>query len=186
MNKPLLALLLLPLGLALGSAGTRADQNDPRLDELFQQLQMAGNEVAAFPIEQQIWQIWIEHENAGYYQLMLSGIRYMNQNQAAQALEVFTRLVAQAPDYAEAWNKRATLHYLMGNWAASEADIVETLRLEPFHFGALSGRGLVALGRGDYDAAYRSFQRVLEVYPAMPGIRDTLLQLEQQLGESSI
>jgi len=186
MIKLLLSLLLLPLSLALGSAGVRADQNDPRLDELFQRLQMAENMVAASPIEQQIWQIWIEHENPEYSRLMLGGIRYMNLNQAAQAMDAFNRLVALAPDFAEAWNKRATLHYLMGNWAASEADIVATLRLEPFHFGALSGRGLVAMGRGDYDAAYRAFQRVLEVYPAMPGIKDTLLQLEQQLGESSI
>jgi len=184
--KPQMSCRFLLICLALGSAGARADQNDPRLDELFQNLKMAGNEGVASSIEQQIWQIWIEHDNPEFQQLMLSGIRYMNQNQAAQALAAFNQLVALAPGYAEAWNKRATLHYLMGNWAASEADIVETLRLEPFHFGALSGRALVALGRGDYDAAHRAFQRVLEVYPTMAGIKDTLLQLEQKLGETSI
>jgi len=164
----------------------QADQNDPRLDDLFARLQTLEDPGEAAVVEQQIWQIWVEHDNPAFAELMTAGIRYMNQNQNALALDTFTKLIAMAPEWAEAWNKRATMHWVMGNLPASEADIVETLRLEPFHFGALSGRGLVALSRNDLEAAYRAFQRVLEVYPAMDGVRDTLLQLERQLGVQAI
>jgi tetratricopeptide (TPR) repeat protein len=88
------------------------------------------------------------------------------------ALAAFDELVRLAPDFAEGWNKRATLHYLMGNLSASLADIDRTLKLEPRHFGALSGRGLVYLALGREEPALAAFDAALAIYPNLQG-RDT-------------
>lgn len=174
--------LFLALCLMTGSGAAAADQNDPRLDDLFQRLKAASNAFEASAIEQQIWQIWVEHEDSAAYELMLAGIRYMNLNQSTAALDTFNRLIALAPDYAEAWNKRATLYYLIGDYPASEADIAETLAREPFHFGAISGLGLVSLAQGKYEEARRAFQTLLEIHPTMPGVRDQIRQIDDLLG----
>ena len=163
-----------------------ADQEDPRLDELFRTLKSTQDPAAASVIELQIWDIWIAHDNAEYFELMATGIRHMNANALSLALEDFNRLIAIAPNYAEAWNKRATIYYLLQNYAASAADIDKTLELEPFHFGALSGLGLVRLGEGRYLEARNAFQTVLEIYPAMAGVKYNLEQLENYLQNNSI
>lgn len=163
-----------------------ADQDDPRLDTLFARLQDLDDATAAAPVEQQIWQIWVTHENPALQAQMNAGIQAINDNRLQQALAMFNQLVTRAPDWAEAWNKRATLHYLLGNYTESMADIAQVLQREPFHFGAMSGLGLVNLAQGNYYAAHRAFQRLLEVYPAMPGVRDTLAELDARLGRQSI
>lgn len=183
MSKPSAIVLLLAIMLP---GMTAADQTDPRLDELFEQLKNIQDPYAAQPVEAQIWAIWVEHENADYAALMTSGIRHMNANALTLALADFDRLGAIAPDYAEAWNKRATVHYLLQNFAESEADIARTLALEPFHFGALSGLGLVNLAQGKYLEARGAFQKILEFYPAMPGIRNNLQELEDYLRSRTI
>lgn len=175
-------LQLLVLYLASGCGLLAADQNDPRLDELFQRLKTTTNAFEASAVEQQIWQIWVEHEDSAAYELMLTGIRYMNLNQPGAALDTFNRLIALAPDYAEAWNKRATLYYMTGDYRASEADIAETLAREPFHFGAISGLGLVSLAQGKYEEARRAFQTLLEIHPTMPGVREQIQQIDELLG----
>jgi Flp pilus assembly protein TadD len=173
-------------GLLLWPAVTLADQNDERLDALFQQLQEADTAVAAYPVEAEIWTIWHEHADAQVQSLLLQGIAQMNADNLRGALAIFDRLVVQAPDFAEGWNKRATVHYLLGNQKASEADIEATLALEPFHFGALSGLGLVCLAQGEYFRARRAFLSVLEVYPAMSGVKQNLQALEQMLDDRAI
>jgi Flp pilus assembly protein TadD len=163
-----------------------ADQSDPRLDDLFAQLKQAGDASAAVRLETQIWQIWIEHDNPDYYQLMLTGIAQMNRNSLPAALITFNRLTALAPDYAEAWNKRATIHYLLQNYQASEEDIAKTLALEPFHFGALSGLGLVHLARRQFDLARSAFHAALEVSPQMPGVKQNLEAINDFFRDRSI
>jgi tetratricopeptide (TPR) repeat protein len=163
-----------------------ADQDDPRLDELFRALKDTRDVRGASAIEAQIWDIWIEHDNSEYFELMASGIRAMNANALGMALADFNRLIELAPNYAEAWNKRATIYYLLQDYAASAADIDKVLELEPFHFGALSGLGLVRLGQRRFLEARTAFQTVLEVYPAMPGARQNLELLENYLQNNSI
>jgi Flp pilus assembly protein TadD len=167
--------------LLLLTALARADQNDPRLEDLFRRLQDAMDLTEALPVEELIWQVWSEHVDSSANNLMLTGIQQMNSNALPAALATFDRLVAQAPDFAEAWNKRATIHFLMGNYEASEADIVKTLQLEPFHFGALSGRGLVLLSQGQYEAARNAFSRALEVHPNMPSVRNNIDEINRYL-----
>ncbi len=168
------------------SMGAAADQNDPRLEDLFIQLRAASDQVAATPIEELIWQIWMEHEDSNLENQMRIGIQQMNFGDSAAALATFDRLIEAAPDFAEAWNKRATIHYLLGNYAASEADIVKTLQLEPFHFGALSGRGLVLISQGKYEEARNAFSRALEVNPTMQETKNNIDQINQYLRSRTI
>ncbi|HTQ98757.1 MAG TPA: hypothetical protein VMH83_02160 [Candidatus Acidoferrum sp.] len=178
-----IALLLLALlyGMQAG-----ADQNDPRLSDLFRQLHDASDPAAAAPIEDAIWRIWLHHDDPHAQQLMMRGVGQLNAGDLPAALATFTELVKLTPDFAEAWNKRATVYYLMENYAASERDIQQTLKLEPLHFGALSGRGLVKLGQRDLIGARNAFNAVLEVYPAMTGVQRDLDQLNQLLKRNSI
>lgn len=178
--------LLLCLAMPLFSLDAGADQNDPRLEDLFTRLQAAGSPAEALPVEELIWQIWFEHEDPAIQSQMALGVAQMNRNDLPAALVTFDRLVEAAPEFAEAWNRRATLHYMMGNYAASEADIVQTLRLEPFHFGALSGRGLVLISQGQYEAARNAFSRALEVNPNMPEVKNNIDEINRFLSTRTI
>lgn len=148
-----------------------ADQNDPQLDGLFQQLHDAPDEVAARPIEQHIWALWTAHEDSAVNGLMETGLGQMARRDYGAALETFQAMVHLAPEFAEGWNKRATVHWLLGNYQESLTDIDKTLALEPRHFGALSGRGLVYIGLEKWDLALEAFEDALEVYPQMVGPR---------------
>lgn len=148
-----------------------ADQNDPRLAELFQQLHEAPDETAARRIERRIWVVWTSHEDSAVNGLMETGVGQMARRDYGSALKTFETMVELAPDFAEAWNKRATVHWLLGNYQDSLSDIDQTLALEPRHFGALSGRGLVYIGLEEWDLALDAFQDALDVYPQMVGPR---------------
>jgi len=110
----------------------------------------------------------------------------MSQARFRVALERFDRMVAQAPDFAEGWNKRATLHYLMGNYSASVRDIQRTLDLEPRHFGALSGLGLIYDALEQPAAALRSFEAAVAINPHLGSINARIEQLRRELGGSRI
>ncbi|NND90976.1 MAG: tetratricopeptide repeat protein [Granulosicoccus sp.] len=105
----------------------------------------------------------------------------MSEGELAEALQVASELVTAAPDYAEAWNKRATIHYLMGNYDASVADIRETLLREPRHFGAISGLGLIFLRVNNVPAAVTAFEQVLLITPASVSARVSLEQAKRKL-----
>ena len=159
----------------------RADQDDPRLDGLFQRLQHTPNPAEAQVVEQQIWQLWLESDDAAINRLMQQGVFAMSAQDYATALQTFTRMVDQAPDFAEGWNKRATVYYLMGNWSASVRDIQRTLALEPRHFGALFGLGLIYEELDQPEAALRSFEATLVLNPHSDSTRQMIEQLRQQL-----
>lgn len=148
-----------------------ADQNDPQLEELFQQLRDAPDEAAARPIERQIWALWISHEDSAVNGLMETGLGQMDRRDYGSALETFESMVDIVPDFAEGWNKRATVHWLLGNYQDSLNDIDKTLALEPRHFGALSGRGLVYVNLEEWELALDAFDDALDVYPQMVGPR---------------
>lgn len=174
------------LAALLATTTVLADQNDPRLEELFEQLHAAPDLIAAAPIEEAIWQIWVDHEDPQSRRLMFAGIAQMNSNNLSGALATFNELVQLAPQYAEAWNKRATLYYMMGEHDKSELDIQKTLELEPFHFGALSGRGLVRMGKRDFEGARNAFSAALEVHPNMDAVRGNLRAIEEFLRKRTI
>jgi len=159
--------LLLP---AAASAG----QDDPRLDGLFDKLYEAEAPIEIKTLEQAIWTLWLETPSPTVELLMGSGMEAMQAREYAKALSFFNVVVEFAPDYAEGWNKRATLHFLMGNNIASRADIQKTLALEPRHFGALSGLATILEAEKDYGGALTAMERAVSANPHLPGARDQL------------
>lgn len=118
-----------------------ASQNDGRLDVLFARLRTTDSAAEATAITREIWAIWQQSESDTVNVLMAKGIDEMSRGNYGAALDVFTQMVEAEPNFAEGWNKRATVYYLIGEFDASVRDIDRTLALEPRHFGALSGLG---------------------------------------------
>ena len=158
-----------------------ANQNDPRLGPLFDRLKAAPNAEAAAPEELAIWRIWHESGSAGIDALMARGLGAMNARDLPAALATFDEMVRLAPEFAEAWNKRATVNYLMGRLPESIADIDRTLALEPRHFGALSGLGLVYLALEEEEKALAAFDRALAVHPNLSGADTHIRALREKL-----
>jgi tetratricopeptide (TPR) repeat protein len=168
----LLKIICMILGFAGPTAPAIADQNDPRIGELCALLSDVSGPIEAAPIEGQIWAIWFETSDQSAASLLEIGRNAMRADDHLSALQAFDRLVAVAPGFAEGWNMRGTVHYLVGNLEKSLDDIATTISLEPRHFGALSGRGLVYVGLNDPERALSSFEAALSVHPHMigPGI----------------
>jgi tetratricopeptide (TPR) repeat protein len=158
-----------------------ADQQDARLDGLFERLQETRSQAEARMVEQQIWRLWLESEDAAIDRLMRQGVVAMRDQNYDAALRVFDRMVNQAPGFAEGWNKRATVHYLMGEWRASVVDIQRTLELEPRHFGALFGLGLIYDALEQPEAALRSFEATLDLNPHSESTLLRVQELRRQL-----
>ncbi len=159
----------------------QARQGDPRLDALFERLLATEDYVEAKTIEAEIWVIWIESGDDTLDGLMNRGIEAMSGQDFGVALESFNGLIESAPDFAEGWNKRATLYYLIGKYEASIDDVVRTLALEPRHFGALSGMGLIQTALDDEKAALKWFERALAVNPHLTLINLRVKMLRDKL-----
>lgn len=172
---------LAALWVAVAAGATAADQNDPRLERLFERLQTVDTPINAQGVTNAIWLVWLEHDNPQVVERMHSGMDAMRRGNHFLALVIFDDLVARVPDYAEAWNKRATVHFLMGNYPDSLRDIERTLELEPRHFGALEGRGLIFGEMGLLEEELQAYEAALEVNPHLPGARR---KLEALRGES--
>tara|TARA_R110002167_G_scaffold145082_2_gene335968 strand:+ start:723 stop:1277 length:555 start_codon:yes stop_codon:yes gene_type:complete len=178
--------LFLLIFIALLPAGGSADQSDARLAGLFDTLQQAATANQAALIEQQIWDIWQTAPSAELQALMQTGMGAMNRADLLQALDIFDNMIAIAPDYAEGWNKRATVNYLLRRLPASLADIAETLSREPRHFGAIAGRGLVHIQGSRLREAARAYEEVLKISPQNSGARSNLDAIRDALGERDI
>ena len=126
-----------------------ADQNDERLNGLFEQLSLVSNPVVLRATENQIWAIWLEHENADVQQLLTLGTEAMNRRQFPEALLIFSQIVENFPDFAEGWNKRATLYYMVGNTDASIEDPFKN-GLSANSVNPLSNMGLVVAKKSSY------------------------------------
>ncbi|MCY4286483.1 MAG: tetratricopeptide repeat protein [Thiotrichales bacterium] len=175
-----LAGALLAVSLA-GPMSAVADQRDPRLEDLFAALSEVPDPEAALGIEAAIWRIWLDGGDSTLNELMGRGIVAMRANRFRDAAERFTDLILAAPMFAEAWNKRATVYYLMGRLEDSVRDIERTLALEPRHFGAISGMGLIFLQRGDEKGALDVFEKVLEIHPHARGAKLHVRRLRERL-----
>jgi tetratricopeptide (TPR) repeat protein len=175
-------LVLVTACVILAGASAGADQRDDRLPALFKLLKTTDMPDQAQQAEVQIWSIWTRHgddEKANF--LMEQGMGLMGGGHLKEALGVFHKLVASNPEFAEAWNKRATVLYLMERLEESVTDIHETLKLEPNHFGALSGLGLIYLSVDELKGALKAFKAALEINPHMPGPKFRVKQLEEHL-----
>lgn len=163
-----------------------ADQDDTRLPALFDQLKSAANTDEATIIERQIWEIWHTAPNTDLQQMLRDGMNAMNHSDFAHARSIFDKMIEIAPAYAEAWNKRATVNYLMRDLPASLSDIAETLKREPRHFGAIAGRGLVHIQGQRLAQAAEAFEEVLTISPQNFGSRSNLDSIREALGQRDI
>ncbi len=166
--------------ISLGS-GLKAGQEDPRLNKLFANLVESKNVGEAKATENSIWKIWLENKNPSVVHIMTLGIQAMNAGDLKASFRAFNEVVKMAPNYAEGWNKRATIYYLLQDYPASVEDIAHTLRLEPRHFGALSGLGLINAALGRHGAAVKAFEQALSIHPYMRGARQHIKILKEFL-----
>ena len=162
-------------------ASMLADQTDGKLDDLFATLSSTSDLTTIRSIENEIWEIWFAHPNNDVEQLMQMGVARMNGNRQPEAMLIFNKLIGSFPNYAEAWNRRATLHYVLGNYEESISDIENVLALEPRHFGALSGLGLVYLQINQPTKAKQAFEALIKVHPNSPNARENLRKLNEDL-----
>jgi len=172
--------------LVFGAVWAGADQQDARLPALFDQLKAAPTSEAAAAVEAKIWAIWLEADDPAIDTLMAEGSDAMRSEQFDTALDRFNAIVAQKPGFAEGWNKRATLYYLMGDYEHSLSDIDRTLELEPRHIGALAGLGLVNMQMEREEAAADAFQRVLNIDPRNVSAKLNLAIVQDILKRKSI
>jgi len=172
--------VVLVMVLAWTAKPAAGDQDAPVLDGLFDALKQSEVPAKALVIEQRIWSAWLSIEDEQSARLMELGVYAMQTRQLDKALEVFDRLVEREPEFSEAWNKRATVYFMREEYRKSIADVRRTLTLEPRHFGALSGLGLIMMRLGREDDAISAFERALEIHPMMPGPRINLEVLKDR------
>jgi tetratricopeptide (TPR) repeat protein len=163
-----------------------ADQKDPRLVPLFEKLEGSESLGEAQTMEVQIWQIWTEAKDGPTDTLMQLGLAAMQSGNLAGALELFDAVTVQKPDFAEGWNKRATVLYMLGAHERSAEDVAKVLALEPRHFGALSGLGLINMELDKPDAALEAFERALKIHPHMPGVKQRVEMLKKKKRDGNI
>jgi tetratricopeptide (TPR) repeat protein len=133
--------------------------------------------------EDAIWKVWGRSGNAEHDRLYRLGVEELQSGELSRALGSFTTLIQLAPDFAEAWNKRATLYFMLGENDLSIADCDEVLSREPNHFGALSGYGLLMLRQGNYQRALEYFEQALTANPNMPGVQRNIDMITERLEE---
>lgn len=131
--------------------------------------------------EQGLWLLWSRSGDAEVDRLMARGTEAMQAGRHAEAISVFTEVVKTKPDFAEGWNRRATVYYLAGEYRKSIADCDEVLKRNPAHFGALSGLGQIYVQLEDYDKALAWYRRALEVNPNMLGVEINIKGIEDLL-----
>jgi len=151
------------------------------IDTLFDRLKAATDPSAVQALEQAIWEQWTMVPNAAHLQLMMRGIAEMQQQELESAVRTFTKLIETAPELSEAWNKRATVWWLLGNFPASLADICETVKREPRHFGAYSGLGMIRAQMGEHARAAAAFELAKKWNPHIVGLD---AEIERQKAEA--
>jgi tetratricopeptide (TPR) repeat protein len=154
-----------------------AELRSDQLDSLFARLRQPG--VDSSDVERQIWQLWGASDSATATILLEQSERAMNDGAPAEALAMLDRLIGAFPGFAEAWNKRATLYFMMKRYDASLADIAHTLDLEPRHFGALAGKGMILMRQKDYAGARAAYEEALAVNPNLEQVKEALKELDR-------
>ena len=167
-------------------AAAPARSDDPGLARLFDRLAAAGNPAEAAAIEAGIWEAWTLGGGAAATSLMQVGLAALAGGNLPAALGVFDAIVAQNPDFAEGWNKRATVLYMMGALDRSAEDCARVLRLEPRHFGALSGLGLIRMRQERVEEAIDAFEKALVVHPHLEAARRHLDALRRKRRDGAI
>ena len=144
---------------------SQADQNDPKLEILFNDLSQTQSEMKAQPILLEIWSIWSVAIDTKTQEKFDAGNQLMSKRQYEESILMFSDAINLQPTFAEAWNKRATVNYIIGNYEESISDIFSTLELEPRHFGALAGLAQIYMLQNKYFKAAQVYRKILEILP---------------------
>ena len=172
--------------ISLLSLNVHANDINVELDFLFNQLKNENKETA-YKIEQQIWSLWSTHPtNQKLTAKLEEGSMFVRNQQLTKARDIFTEVINIDQNWAEAWNKRATVLYMMGEFQKSQDDIDKVLALEARHFGALAGQGLVNIQLRNYEKAIRSYEQAKEIYPSMNSPEIMIKQIEEIIKKESI
>lgn len=182
--KPVLAVLV-ALGCCFPLIGS-SDQTDQRLDGLFQTLQTSQDSTVLGETESTIWEIWYESGEDGIDTLMLEAAQLVRVGDLADAESIYSRVIDTMPNFAEGWNRRATVRFYQNDYAGSLADIEQTLKLEPRHFGAIWGLGMILGSQRDYQRAISAFELLLEIKPNAGDARPRIELLKQELAKEVV
>jgi tetratricopeptide (TPR) repeat protein len=131
-----------------------------------------------------LWRIWCRAGDAETDRIFRAGVEAMQQQKLAEAEALFSRVVELSPDFAEGWNKRATVRFMQRNFTASVADCQQTLARNPNHFGAAAGQGLCHILLNEFREAAVCFRRALEIHPHLDAVRHNLALAEAEGGGS--
>jgi tetratricopeptide (TPR) repeat protein len=130
--------------------------------------------------EASIWTIWGRSGDAEVDAMYQKGVQMMNVGAAGEAIKIFSLIIEKKPDFAEGWNKRATLYYSVGEYQKSLHDCDEVMKRNPHHFGALAGYGMIYVQLDQPGRALEYFKRALKINPNMHGVAESIELLEQQ------
>jgi len=163
-----------------------ADERKKDLDQLFSDLKTNNVDISN-KAEKKIWDIWSTHPtNDDLTETLAKGSFFVNNNQLIKAIELFTDVINIDPKWAEAWNKRATVLYMIGEYQKSQDDINKVLELEKRHFGALAGQGLVNIKLKNYEKAIQSYQEAQKIYPSMKSPSIMIEEIKRLIKKQSI
>ena len=153
----------------------------PQLDQLFAALAIETRSEKIEELQTEIWDLWMQSGDQEIDELLEEGIGWMNEQKFTKAIQTFSEVTEQVPAFAEGWNKRATAYYLRGDFKTSLKDIDATLKLEPRHFGALSGQASIYLAIGDVRRALRCLEKVLRLMPYEEDLQNQVKALREKL-----
>jgi len=154
-------------------AELRADQ----LDTLFGHLHR--KDMPSDKVEERIWELWGASESPTAEVLLVQSRRAIEDGAPAEALSILNRLIGANPDFAEAWNKRATLYFMMKKYDDALSDIARVLELEPRHFGALAGKGMILERQKKFSAAREAYEEALAVNPTLEQVKAAIKELDR-------
>jgi tetratricopeptide (TPR) repeat protein len=185
--KKILGIFILSL---LFFSNVNAEERESKLGNLFKQLKNSQS-TQAVEVENKIWKIWSTHptnDKKGFRltELLDQGSLLVDRRQLKKAYKIFTQIITVDPKWPEAWNKRATVLYLMKEYQSSLDDINVTLALEPRHFGALSGQALNYIELTQYEKAIESYKAVQKIYPAMGAAKKMIPKLKELIDDQTV
>ena len=163
-----------------------SENRENELNRLFNELKI-NNVSSSYIIEQKIWKLWSQHPTNQNLTIKLEkGSEYVRNEKLLKAIEIFTEVIELDPKWAEAWNKRATVLYMIGDYQGSQNDIDKVLNLEKRHFGALAGQGLVNIQLKNYEKAIESYEKVQEIYPTMQSPKIMIKKIRELINQQLI
>ena len=179
-------ILILILIIFFTSANSNNQEQINKLDKLFDQLKTVNNSKTAALLEKKIWSLWDKHPNDNRLTEKLElGTELMQYGSYDYALRVFDNIIKTDPNWSEAWNKRATVFFLMNQYTKSLSDIEKVLGIESRHFGALSGQARIFIKLQEYEKAITSLKKALKFYPSFRS-GNLIPEIEKLIKEESI